>query len=100
MMSCAQITEQVTAYLDRSMPLRQRMAFQMHMWMCTHCRRYLRQVRTTVALTGRLPTDPIPEDVREDLVRALMAIHTGGAEPVTMPPGPGSSPLGDDPKAR
>lgn len=85
MMSCSEITELVTAYLDRRMPLSQRMAFRMHMLMCPHCRRYLRQVRATVALTGKLPTEPVPEEVREDLVRALLAIRDEADEPTSHP---------------
>ncbi len=73
MLSCAQITELVATYLDKQMPLRQRMSFRMHIAMCRHCRRYLKQVRTTIQLTGALPTEPMPDAVRDDLVRALMA---------------------------
>lgn len=74
MMSCAEITELVTTFLDKRMPLRQRLAFRMDIAMCTHCRRYLRQVTTTVRMTGRLPVEPMPSEVRDELVRALLAM--------------------------
>lgn len=80
MMSCSEITEQVTAYLDRRMPLSQRMAFRMHIMMCRHCRRYLRQMRATVALTGKMPVEPVPDEVRDDLVRALLAVRQDTAD--------------------
>lgn len=85
MMSCSEITELVTAYLDRRMPLSQRMAFRMHILMCPHCRRYLRQVRATVKLTGQLPAEPIPDQVRDDLVRALLAIRDETDDPAGHP---------------
>jgi len=31
--------------------------------MCRHCRAYLRQMKTTMDALGRLPDEPVPEDV-------------------------------------
>lgn len=79
MMSCAEVTELVTTYLERRMPLRQRLSFRAHLLLCPHCRRYLAQIRATVALTGRLPTEPIPPEVKDDLVKALLAARAAAA---------------------
>lgn len=68
MLSCQGITELVTEYLERRMPLGKRLSFRMHVGMCRHCRRYLRQMRTTIAATGELPAEPIPVEVRDELL--------------------------------
>jgi len=81
MMSCAEITGLVTSFLDGRMPLRQRLAFRMHIAMCPHCGRYLRQVRATVRLTGKLPVETMPPDVRDELVRALHAMAQKQRDP-------------------
>lgn len=63
------MTEIVTDYLEGRMTLGTRMRFHMHLGMCKHCRAYLRQMRLTVATLGRLPDEPMPADVKDELLR-------------------------------
>lgn len=79
MLTCQEITELVTAYVERQMPLMQRFQFRMHIGMCKHCRQYLRQMRTTLKVTGALPSEPIPTDVRDELARRLSALRKTAA---------------------
>lgn len=68
MLSCKEVTEIVTDYVEGRMSLADRMRFQMHIGMCKHCRAYLRQMKATVAALGKLPDDaPMPDDVRDEL---------------------------------
>lgn len=68
MLSCKEVTEIVTDYVEGRMRLVDRMRFQMHVGMCKHCRAYLRQMKATVAALGRLPDDaPMPDGVRDEL---------------------------------
>jgi predicted anti-sigma-YlaC factor YlaD len=68
MLTCNEVTELVTDYLEGRMGLADRMRFQMHVGMCKHCRAYLRQMRATVAALGQMPEDTeMPEDVRDEL---------------------------------
>jgi anti-sigma factor RsiW len=69
MLSCRDLTELVTEYLEGALPLRDRLRFQLHLGMCTHCRAYLRQMRQTISVLGRLPDEPIPDAVRAELLR-------------------------------
>lgn len=69
MLSCPQITELVTDYLEGRLPLKQRLQFQMHIGMCRHCRRYLRQMRLTIRTLGSMPPEPPPADVLDELMR-------------------------------
>jgi predicted anti-sigma-YlaC factor YlaD len=67
MLSCKEITELVTEYLEGRMGLADRMRFQIHLGMCKHCRAYLRQMKATISVLGQLPDEPMPDDVRDEL---------------------------------
>ena len=69
MLTCRQIAELVTDYLEGRLPLMQRARFQLHLGMCRHCRAYLRQMKTTIKVLGKLPQEPAPPDLPEELLR-------------------------------
>lgn len=69
MLSCRDITEIVTDYLEGRMSFANRVRFHMHLGMCRHCRAYLRQMRLTIQTLGRLPAEPMPVEIRDDLLR-------------------------------
>lgn len=81
MLNCKEVNDLVTAYLEKRMPLRQRFQFRMHIAMCKHCRAYLRQIRTTLKLTGALPDEPMPPDVRDELARRLSGLRKAQPQP-------------------
>lgn len=85
MLTCQELTELVTEYLDGRMPFARRMQFQLHLGMCRHCRAYLEQMKATVRTLGKLPAESMPDDVKAELLRRLAA----------MPP---STPNGDPKK--
>lgn len=85
MLTCQQLTELVTDYLEGRLSLMERVSFQMHIGMCKRCRAYLRQMRMTVQTLGQMPVDPIPEGVRDDLLarfRDMRPKDSGGAASV------------------
>ena len=45
MLSCREVPAEVNQLLDGELPLRRRIALRLHILMCVHCRRYLRQIR-------------------------------------------------------
>ncbi len=67
-MSCAELVEIITEYLEGAMSFRDRMRFELHLAMCPACRRYIRQMRDTVATLGELPREPIPAEVEQALL--------------------------------
>lgn len=71
MLSCKEITELVTEYLERRLPLGQHLKFWVHISMCGHCRRYLRQMRMTVRLASHQPVAPPSPEVRDALKKAF-----------------------------
>jgi len=66
--TCREVVELVSDYLDGSLPRRDRRRFESHVSGCDACTAYLRQMRETVRLSGRLREDDVPEPVRRELV--------------------------------
>src|SRR5437868_5049440 len=77
-MSCKEITELVTDYVEGRLSLGQRFRFQFHLGTCRHCRAFLRQMRTTIRLTGRLP-DAARSTSQEGRARAGIEVGTASA---------------------
>lgn len=77
MLTCREIAELVTDYLEGRMGLGDRMRFRMHVAMCKPCRRYVEQMRQTIAALGQLPpdTDMPPELI--DHFRAWRSPNAG-----------------------
>jgi anti-sigma factor RsiW len=70
-LSCQQMVELVTEYLDGVMEPRRRARFEAHLAGCDGCTNYLEQFRTTVSVIGRLEVDDVPEPVMAELVSAF-----------------------------
>jgi anti-sigma factor RsiW len=52
--SCQELVELVTAYLEEMLPRDDRARFEEHLAGCEGCFNYLEQMRTTIRLTGML----------------------------------------------
>ena len=50
-LTCQELVELVTDYLEGALPTRDRLDFERHLVWCSWCRDYLDQMRATVALT-------------------------------------------------
>jgi len=70
-LTCQQVVELVTEYLDGVMEPRRRARFEAHLAGCDGCTAYLEQFRTTLALVGRLGADDVPAPVMDELVSAF-----------------------------
>ena len=80
-LTCREVVELVTEYLDGAMDPRRRARFEEHLAGCDACTAYMEQFRTTVSVVGRLDTGDVPEPVMADLLSAfrLWADDRGGA---------------------
>ena len=67
-LTCAEFVEAVTDYLEGRLSCMDRLRFQMHLGMCLGCRIHLRQMKQTIRTLRRLPAEPIPPQVRDELV--------------------------------
>lgn len=73
MLKCEHVTEKADALVDGSeLSRRERFALRLHLMMCRHCRRYVRQMR---ALLGLLPRqeEPLEEARTEAILKKLDA---------------------------
>lgn len=75
MMTCRDVTALASQHLDGELPIGKRLAIRMHVLMCRHCRRYLRQLRATVLLLGTLRgADAAPTPPSDALIAGLAAL--------------------------
>jgi anti-sigma factor RsiW len=70
-MTCEELVELVTAYLEDTLSAEDRRAFDEHLGLCPGCDRYLAQFRTTIDLLGELPEESLSSPGRERLLDAF-----------------------------
>jgi predicted anti-sigma-YlaC factor YlaD len=70
-LTCAKLAELVSDYIEGALALDDRVRFEEHLTICSGCANYLNQMRTTIALSGRLRVDDLSPEVRADLVDAF-----------------------------
>ena len=70
-LTCKELVEIITAYLEGALPLGERERFDQHLGTCGGCRNYLDQMRQTIRLVGSLSEDALPMDTQEELLRAF-----------------------------
>ena len=70
-LTCAQLVELVTDYLERALPVPDLERFEEHIAFCDGCSTYLEQMRSTIAVAGRLRERDLPSDLEERLLEAF-----------------------------
>lgn len=72
-LTCQQLIDFIMSYLDNELPDDQRAEFDRHMAACPSCVDYLETYEKTVLLTKAATDDPVPAEVPESLVQAILA---------------------------
>jgi len=67
MLSCREVSEMVTEYLERSLPIRLRLALKWYLARCGACRAYVDQMRKLTALLGRAGGRSLSPEVADRL---------------------------------
>jgi anti-sigma factor RsiW len=70
-LTCQQVVEIITEYLDGVMEPSRRARFEAHLAGCDGCAAYLEQFRTTLAVVGRLDAGDVPAPVMAELLSAF-----------------------------
>ena len=70
-LSCAELVELVTEYLEGGLAPEERRRFDEHVAVCEGCAAYLEQMRATIATTGRLRETDLPPALEERLLDAF-----------------------------
>ena len=69
--TCREIVELVTEYLEGALPAGEAALFEQHLNFCDGCERYVDQLRTTIATVGRIEEEDVPPETRERLLAAF-----------------------------
>lgn len=78
-LSCQEIVELVTEYVEGVMPLEERRRFDHHLSYCPGCVRYVEQIRETIRATGEIPREErLTPALREGLLTQFRSWQRGG----------------------
>jgi anti-sigma factor RsiW len=69
--SCQEVVELVTDYLEGAMAPAEAGRFEHHLTVCDGCAFYVEQIRMTIDAVGRIGEEDVPPGVRDDLVAAF-----------------------------
>lgn len=75
-LTCAQLVELVTDYLEDALSTRDRTRFERHLGRCAGCRAHLDQMRRTLHILGTIGAQSIDPTAREALLVAFRDWHT------------------------
>ena len=78
--TCQELTEVLTDYLEGAMPPDERAAFEAHLALCEGCVHYLTQMRQTIESVRELHPAHVEATAPDDLLAAFRAWQRG--EPV------------------
>jgi hypothetical protein len=81
-LSCRELVELVTEYLEGTLPLEERTRFELHLGYCDWCRTYLRQMRRVLESAGALTEESIAPEAKSSLLAAFRDWKRGsGGQP-------------------
>ena len=81
--TCQELTEVLTDYLEGVMPLEERARFEAHLAICEGCVTYVEQMRQTIETVRVLRPEHVEDTVPEDVLAAFRAWRRGEPVPET-----------------
>ena len=69
--SCQQVVELVTDYVEGALDPEEASLFEQHLNFCDGCVWYVDQMRTTISTVGRVDEEEVPPEARERLIAAF-----------------------------
>jgi anti-sigma factor RsiW len=69
--SCQELVELVTDYLEAALPGADRARFEAHLAQCPHCEEYVAQMRQTIDVAGELTAEMITPQRQQQLLEAF-----------------------------
>lgn len=76
-MTCAELVELVTAYLDGALDPETEQRFVEHLALCDGCEIYVEQIRRTAAEVGQVQPENLPAETRDRLLDAFRSFPRG-----------------------
>ncbi len=68
MLTCREIVQLITEYLEDTMPPETRLRFERHVAICPACRGFLAQMRETLRLSGEITEESLSPAMRDELL--------------------------------
>jgi anti-sigma factor RsiW len=75
--TCRELTESVTDYLEGVMPPEDRARFDAHLGLCEGCVTYVEQMRATIRTVGRIAPEEVEATASDELLAAFRAWKRG-----------------------
>jgi len=69
--TCREVVELVTDYLERALDAEDTALFEQHLNFCDGCVTYVDQMRLTIEAVGRIEEEDVPPETRELLLTAF-----------------------------
>ena len=79
-LSCQELVELVTDYLEGGLSDEEHARFEAHVGRCDGCNVYLEQMQQTIRLSGSLPADALTPDAERDLLEAFRGWRSAEAQ--------------------
>ncbi len=76
-MTCRELVELVTEYLEGAMPAQARAIFEAHLAVCPGCTAYVEQLRQTIVDLRLLRAEDLPAPVPEELLAIFRSLRQG-----------------------
>lgn len=76
-LTCQELVELVTEYLEGSLPDAERARFEEHVMTCPPCRVHIDQMRRTISVVGRLSEESLSPAAEHDLLDAFRGWKRG-----------------------
>jgi anti-sigma factor RsiW len=76
-LSCRELVELVTDYLEGALEAGDRRRFEQHIAGCDGCTRYLAQLQQTIRITGMLTPEDLSSEAEDTLLRAFRGWREG-----------------------
>jgi len=74
-LTCQQVVELVTGYLDGGLDPRTAMLVRAHLATCPGCHAYVEQIRQTISLLGTVTPDNLSQTTRDGLMIAFRDLY-------------------------
>lgn len=73
MLKCKDISLQASDYLEKQLPVKQRLGYAFHLLMCGHCRAFVQHMEKAITVFQELPAQELSEEEAAQIVREVDA---------------------------
>ena len=75
MLKCSEISHLASDYLDNHLDWKTSLSVRMHIFICVHCRRFVRHLRSSIRIVQGMARESATDDEIKYIVNALTSHH-------------------------